>query len=70
MKLRLFRMLLLALPVSAFGQTYLYNQAVIGTGKSPVAVVASSPGLVFSVPVQSSQHQERAGRMPRLPNRA
>jgi hypothetical protein len=40
MKLRLLGFLLLALPVSAFGQTYLYNQAVIGTGKSPVAVVA------------------------------
>lgn len=40
MKLRLFGMLLLALSVTAFGQTYLYNQAVAGTGKSPVAVVA------------------------------
>jgi hypothetical protein len=40
MKLRRFGILLLALPVSAFGQTYLYNQAVIGTGESPVAVVA------------------------------
>jgi hypothetical protein len=40
MKLRLFGMLLLALPLSAFAQTYLFNQAVIETGKSPVAVVA------------------------------
>jgi FG-GAP-like repeat len=40
-ELRLFGMLLLALPLSAFAQTYLFNQAVIETGKSPVAVVAS-----------------------------
>jgi len=39
MKLRLLGLLFCALPPSTLGQTYLYNQAVIATGKAPVAVV-------------------------------
>jgi FG-GAP-like repeat len=39
MKLRLLGLLFCALPLLTFGQTYLYNQAVIATGKAPVAVV-------------------------------
>ncbi len=39
MKLRLLGLLFCALPLSTLGQTYLYNQATLPTGKSPVAVV-------------------------------
>ena len=39
MKLALLGLLVCSLPLSTLGQTYLYNQAVIGTGQAPVAVV-------------------------------
>jgi FG-GAP-like repeat/Protein of unknown function (DUF1573) len=41
MKPRLLGLLLCILPIPASAQTYLYNQAVIGTGTKPVAVVAA-----------------------------
>jgi hypothetical protein len=41
MRSRLLALLLCAFPLSTLGQTYLYNQAVLGTGKSPIAAVTN-----------------------------